>query len=327
SVYDILQTSDSCYFLVGEGNNSNWGDGAITKMDQSGEIKWSKFYNESKCFYQALEISDDEIMIGGLSRLDQAPNSTTIDLFKINHNGDSLWLKQYGDIHIFSYLSLQNTFDGGYILASTRALWGEDDNIYLQKVDSMGNLEWFKLYGEEFYSDYATSVVQTSDSGYMMTGYKENSGLYLLKTNHYGDSLWEKSFNTDTTSTKGYCLIKTADDHYAVIGEELEQYYPGFSDLIFLKADQEGLVTGLNIERKRNEVIVAPNPNQGDFYVQLSEGDREIMIFDMNGVLVFKQKTSKYDGPTVKIANLKQGTYLIQIKSQKATRVAKVVVL
>lgn len=325
-VYEILQPSDSCYLLFGKGSNSNLGKGAITKLDQSGEIMWSKFYSESKCFYQALEISDDEILTGGLSREDEEPNSTTIDLFMINYSGDSLWLKQYGDIYFFSYLSLQKTFDGGFVLASSRTLWGEDSDIYLQKVDSNGNMLWNKLYGSDNYSDVARSVVQTSDSGFMITGYKDFFGMYLLKTNQYGDSLWQKSFNTDTTSTQGYHLIKTSDDHYAVIGEETGIFYPGYSDLIFLKADQEGLVTRITEIKKEKEITIVPNPNRGDFHLQLLNGDREVMIYDLSGRLIFDQKIN-HDVPTLTINGLKPGSFVIHIKSRKYHRTARLLVL
>lgn len=342
-IYNILPTADSAYLLAGYEDYDS--KAVLRKMDQSGELIWTKSYGFSKIFYEMIELSGDRIMVGGLSRLNEAPWSTSIELFMTNHNGDSLWVKQYGGVYIYNALSLQNTYDGGYIFSATKELAFEDANIYLHKVDSLGNTQWTRVFGtfsKNYFQDISRGVVQTPDSGYMLTGrkymskgefrqaqlpWKGNSGMFLLKTDQHGDSLWEKSFDTDTTRTSGYGLIKTADDHIVLCGEELSPYAPATSNILLLKVDQEGLITNLAELKTREKITITPNPNQGNFRVNILDGDRELMIFDMTGRLILKQKINPHESESFQVTDLNKGSYLIQIKSAKAYRTAKVLVL
>jgi hypothetical protein len=323
TIHHVLQTTDSCFFLVGR--DSTYWNAVIMKLDQSGELKWSKSYGFSKCFYEVVEISGDQIMVGGLSKMSEPPFSTTIDLFWTNPEGDSLSVIQYeGDI--IDYLCLRRTFDNGFILsASTEIIYGKRD-MYLHKIDSLGNTQWIQLFGDEYTYDYAYSVVQASDFGYVVTGKKEGMGLVLLKTDQYGDLLWEKSYGNQSYVTKGYCIKNTADGHFVVVGEEAKSQYSSESDMLIMKTDEDGVITNVSESRKENTLMISPNPNHGNFYVQITEGDRELTIFDLHGKTVLKQKITMNNGPSLLIDNLKRGNYLIRIRSDKTSRTAKVVV-
>jgi hypothetical protein len=341
-IYNILPTADSAYLLAGYENYNS--EAVLRKMDQAGELIWTKSYGFSKIFYELVELSGDRIMVGGLSEMNELPFSTTIELFMTNHSGDSLWVKQYGDAYIYSNLSLQNTYDGGYIISATKTLAFGDGNIYLHKVDSVGNTQWTKVFGtfgKNYFQDISHGVVQTPDSGYMLTGEKYmlkgefrqahlpgkgNSGMFLLKTDQHGDSLWEKNFDTDTTRTSGYGLIKTADDHIVVCGEELSPS-AATSNVLLLKVDQEGLITNLAEVKNQEKIAISPNPNQGNFRVNILDGDRELMIYDLTGRLILKQKINPHESESFQVTDLNKGSYLIQIKSAKAYRTAKVLVL
>lgn len=96
--------------------------------------------------------------------------------------------------------------------------------------------------------------------------------------------------------------------------------------MILLKADQVGLITGITEVKEENKITISPNPNQGDFRVNLLDDDHEIMIFDLTGRLTLNQRISPLDGESLKISNLKQGNYLIRIKSDRAYRKTKVLV-
>nr|NQU90866.1 T9SS type A sorting domain-containing protein [Bacteroidota bacterium] len=317
----IMQTHDSCYFLVGYDSIA-----VIRKMDRTGELLWTKHYGFCRDFSVSLEISSDNILVGGLSEMPEPPYSTTIELFMTNHNGDSIWLKQYGGIKIYHYLSLERSFDKGYIMSASEALMFEYPNMYLHKVDSLGNTQWIKTFGDEYSFDYARSVVQTSDSGFMLTGDREDLGLVLLKTNQYGDLLWEKGYDYDSISTSGYCLKNTFDDHFIVVGEALN-IYTSSKDILLMKTDYEGLITRISENRNDKKLIVSPNPNNGNFNVHLSKGDIELFIYDLNGTTIFNKKISPFDGPTLRINNLRKGSYLIHIISGQAPRTGKILVM
>ena len=92
----------------------------------------------------------------------------------------------------------------------------ERPNIYLQKVDSMGNYQWSNIFGSQQSFDFAKSVVQSSDSCYLITGDSDDYGLFLLKTDHTGNFLWEKGYDYDSNVTFGNCIQNTFDDHLQI---------------------------------------------------------------------------------------------------------------
>jgi hypothetical protein len=71
-------------------------------------------------------------------------------------------------------------------------------------------------------TDMAYSVVQTSDSGYMMTGQIDNSGtgkydVFLLKTNNIGETLWTKTYDFAENDC-GSSLLQSDDGGYIITG-------------------------------------------------------------------------------------------------------------
>ncbi len=65
---------------------------------------------------------------------------------------------------------IQQTSDGGYILAGRQGIWIGYGKILLIKTDSLGNLEWEKSYGSTS-DDEGNAVSLVSDGGYIITGY------------------------------------------------------------------------------------------------------------------------------------------------------------
>jgi hypothetical protein len=109
---------------------------------------------------------------------------------KTNSQGDTLWTRTYGGSSTDWAYSVQQTADGGYILAGFTYSFGAGTstypNMYLVKTNNLGDTLWTRTYGGSNY-DYATSVQQTADGGYIVAGYTESFGagyadFYLVKT-------------------------------------------------------------------------------------------------------------------------------------------------
>ena len=74
--------------------------------------------------------------------------------------------------------------------------------MLLQKTDSLGQTQFAKFIGSPYESE-AYSVKQTTDSGYILTGYTTNDNTYqhyvsLVKTDINGDTTWTKQFTGST---------------------------------------------------------------------------------------------------------------------------------
>ncbi len=87
-----------------------------------------------------------------------------------------LWTQTYGGSgNEYSY-SVQQTSDGGYIIAGHTESFGAGEyDIYLIKIDLSGNTVWTQTYGGSA-NDRGYSVQQTSDGGYIIAGVTESFG-------------------------------------------------------------------------------------------------------------------------------------------------------
>jgi hypothetical protein len=120
--------------------------------------------------------------------------------------------------------NIQQTTDGGYILAGrTNQLGAGAKDMYLVKTDSTGVISWAKSYGA-IANEYAYSVQQTSDGGYVMVAWTNSfSGVdsalnvYLIKTNSTGVLTWSKVIGNSQWD-HGSDVRQTTDGGYIVCG-------------------------------------------------------------------------------------------------------------
>lgn len=93
--------------------------------------------------------------------------------------------------------SLKQTTDEGFVIAGSCDLFGNTD-FSLYKVDSIGNFQWHKPYGDNA-NQVAMDVQIMSDGGYLLTGFGSDfpSGDFngwVVRTDVNGDTLWTKKY-------------------------------------------------------------------------------------------------------------------------------------
>ncbi len=115
------------------------------------------------------------------------------------------------------------TFDHGYAIAGTTTpSSGGQTNFYLIKTDSVGNAEFHFAYGGSGI-DQANSLVQLSDSGFLIAGYSNSfnpTGDYdacLVRTDKQGNSVWTKTIGTSDWDFV-YDIQPTIDGNYILAG-------------------------------------------------------------------------------------------------------------
>lgn len=129
--------------------------------------------------------------------------------------------------------------------------------IWIAKTDSLGELQWVKHYGGALPYCIGSShnVAQvTSDSGVIITGYRENENdgavkLLLLKLDSKGDSVWVRTYDREDGGTEYYYFIRTPgkDSSYwplarNIVGREVvETSDKGFLVLAELNTDSTAL--------------------------------------------------------------------------------------
>lgn len=109
----------------------------------------------------------------------------------------TLWQKTYGGANndgsgVFYAVSIQETSDGGYIVAGRTSSFGAGGgDVWIMKLDSNGNVLWQKTYGGAD-GEWAYSIQETSDGGYIVAGETLSFGaggsdVWIMKLSPNGD--------------------------------------------------------------------------------------------------------------------------------------------
>lgn len=102
----------------------------------------------------------------------------------------------------FDFQCIQETFDGGYVLAG-RTL-NNNGEVYITKLDSIGTIEWVKIFDGPGV-EKGTYIEQLPDSGYIVNG-QYDGGLtaksWLIRLDVFGDTLWTRILSAGSGATK-----------------------------------------------------------------------------------------------------------------------------
>jgi len=186
--YSVQQTSDGGYIITG----NRYGGVYLIKTNANGDTIWTKTFGGTGNGYSVRQTSDGGYIIAGYTSSFGA-GGYDVYLIKTNANGDTIWTKTFGGTGNDCGYSVQQTLDGGYIIAGYTSSFGAGGyDVYLIKTDANGNAVWTKTFGGND-NDYGRSVQQTSDGGYIITGYTASFGaggsdVYLIKTDANGNT-------------------------------------------------------------------------------------------------------------------------------------------
>ena len=188
---DIVQSPDGGYIAVGTTASNNQqvtgnhgGDDVwVVKTDSDGNLQWQKCYggSSSEEGNSIRNTSDGGYIIAGSAASnngDVSGGHGTNDFWvlKITAAGAVSWQKCFGGNSFEWAQDIQQTTDGGYIVAgSTHSTVGDvsgnhgGEDAWVVKLDASGNLQWQRCIGGTG-TDSSRSVAQTQDGGYILVG-------------------------------------------------------------------------------------------------------------------------------------------------------------
>jgi len=250
----VQQTDDGGYIITGIDQYGEGSDVYLIKVNGNGDTLWTRTYGGSGAEggRSVQQTTDGGYIIAGYTA--DSWGLSKVYLIKTDANGDTLWTKILGDSPYGDYSgrSVQQTTDSGYIIAGyTNVGGGGSYDVYLIKTDDRGALLWSKTYGEtgSAYADFAHSVQQTIDGGYIIAAQTQSfggAGSYdagLIKTDGNGDLLWAKTYGSSGVEL-GSSVQQTTDGGYILVGQ-------GFGDVYVVKTEPElaaFVVTPSNID-------------------------------------------------------------------------------
>mgnify|MGYP003335654201 CR=1 FL=1 len=213
----VQQTSDGGYIVAGEswsndgnvtGNHDTTGtncDYWVVKLDGSGNLQWQKSFGgidyDSGGYIQ--QTSDGGFILAGQSLSNDGDvsnhhgfsGSGDYWIVKLDVIGNIQWEKSLGGYDNEGATEIKLTIDGGYIITGfSYSVDGDvtgnhgSQDYWIVKLDGSGNIQWQKCLGGT-YDDFAQSIQQTSDGGYVIAG-ETNSNDGDVTGNHGQFDSW-----------------------------------------------------------------------------------------------------------------------------------------
>ncbi|MQY70975.1 T9SS type A sorting domain-containing protein, partial [bacterium] len=342
----VCQTPDGGYVITGYTYSfaTGFGDVYLVKTDESGDTQWTKTYGGSigeDWGISVKEAPDGGYIIAGIT-WSFGTGGWDVYLLRTDAWGDTLWTKTYGGEDNEYALSIQETSDGGYIIAGWTEPFESGDayNAYLVKTDSDGELLWEKTYGTEG-RDYGHSVCEAHNGGYVVAGctYSVGAGdLYLIKTYDNGDTLWTKTYG-GAGEDWGATICRTSDDGYIITGGT-NSFGAGGVDVWLLKLEPD---VGIEEKKPSQELPLVfeadPNPFAEQTSIRYSlpkASDVHIAVYDPLGrkvrtLLDSPQSpgahTLTWDGKDDAGEPLSAGVYFLRFQSESCAQTARLVMV
>lgn len=202
------QTADGGFILTGltDYTGSNGYDASLIRTDGNGNVVWRSAYGGSNndMGSMVLQTADGGYAIAGTTYPSGGSYSEAY-LVKTDSSGNEDWEQTYGSDSDDWANAVQQTADGGYVLAGGKYDPDNGDmDAYLVKTDRSGVEQWGYRYGGHD-DDWGSAVLQTADGGYLFAGgsYSYGSGdcdICIMKVDSTGGYAW------------GYIYGGTSDD-------------------------------------------------------------------------------------------------------------------
>ncbi len=203
AIQSLVQTKDGGYVCVLNGKNKNdYSDVYVVKIDKNGNSVWSRSVGgESTDFPHAVITTKDEgFAILGTSHSFNNLNNADMYLVKIDKDADLLWSRVIGDTSgSESGYDLLELADGSLIAAGRSSTLGVGyDDVYMAKVDAVGNLIYTKTLGTEK-ADIASAIALKTDGSFVVGGYAD----FYSGTASYEMMLLKFDINSGICSSTG----------------------------------------------------------------------------------------------------------------------------
>ena len=250
--WSTQQTSDGGYIVAGASNSTNGDvtgnqgsyDYWVIRLDASGTMLWERTlggsaHDEARSVQQTL---DGGFVVAGWSHSsdgDVTANKGDSDFWvaKLDDSSNLIWENSFGGSGQERAYNIQQTMDGGFIIAGSTASNNGDvtgnkgmgDN-WLVRLDASGNLLWQRTYGGNQW-DEAWSVVETPDGGFVVAGHTwSNNGdvtgnkgavdWWITRLDASGNLIGQRTLG-GTNIEVPFSIRQTSDDGFIIAGYSL----------------------------------------------------------------------------------------------------------
>ncbi|MCF8403899.1 MAG: T9SS type A sorting domain-containing protein [Bacteroidales bacterium] len=278
--YTVHQTFDGGYIITGSITSDIWNaDVCLIRTNGSGETLWIKTYGgiNNDAGIDVKQTADNGFILSGYTT-SYGAGGYDVWLIKTNSIGDSLWSKTFGGTNNEFGNSVIQTADNGYVvIGSTESYGSGSSDFWMIKTNSVGDSLWSKTYGGN-YNDIAFSGEQTSDDGFVLTGYTQpagfnNADVWLIKTDHLGEMEWSQTYGGNQNELAN-SVQQTYDEGYIITGYT-NSFGAGAQDVYLIKTDMFG-------DTIWTKTFGGASNDVGNFVIQTAESDFIVCGFNFS---------------------------------------------
>jgi hypothetical protein len=288
-VFSVSRTGDRGYIAGGRSESFSEGgrDVYVIKVDNDGDKEWEKIFggekeDEANCVIQTM---DGGYLVAGMT-FSSGAGGGDVYLLKLNKNGELEWEKTYGGKAKDFANHVEQTDDGGFIVAG---FGGEKQDIYVLKLDEHGNVVWEKMLGGNNF-DVGNCIISTADKGYVIAGITQPEAggkvdVYIVKLNNKGDVRWEREIGGKTHS--GSQGVKQLEDGGYIVVGTTKNNENGIDNVFLLELDPEGNTRWMKTFGGKHiaygNAVVSPRPGlyvfTGYIYTKKNKEDYDCSIY------------------------------------------------
>jgi len=327
AAYSVQQTSDGGYIVAGYTRSfgAGYADVFLLKTNASGNLQWAKTFGGSNwdVAVSVQQTSDGGYIVAG-ETASFGVGSYDVFLLKTDATGNLQWFKTFGGSNGDYARSVQQTSDGGYIVAGGTESFGAGGDVFLLKTYASGNLQWAKIFGGSYF-DWALSVQQTSDGGYIVAGGTGSFGAggsdaFLLKTDANGNIgtcaiVGSPTPAVDTPSPTVTSPTPTLTSPTPTVTT------PSLTITSPTLVINEPCPLSISEEQRFDECF-ADVLRVGKGHITVSSmGEFRVKVYDVSGNVV-----KDVEGKGELRISLKKGVYFVEVLSKEIKRVERVIV-
>jgi PGF-CTERM protein len=196
------------------------------KTDAEGIEQWNRTFggDSNDWLYSFQQTFDGGYILSGDTR-SFGNGSSDFWLVKTDNNGVELWNRTFGDDDYDRAYSVQQTSDGGFIMAGVRrSPDGNGFDCWLVKTDTEGVELWNRTFGHDE-DNTPHFILQSPDGGYIIAGETGSSGtgsydMWLVSTDPDGYVQWEMTFGGTGQDDVARSVLLAPDGGLVVAGDK-----------------------------------------------------------------------------------------------------------
>ena len=231
----ILQTNDGG-FLIADLYSTR-----IVRLNSTGDIVWERRYEADSWSHfrsDIVQTTDGGFVVVGRSGVSDGL------VLKMNADGSVSWEKRLTGVSRLN--SVQQTANDDYIIGGTFLGGVGDDDAWLGRLDSAGNLLWQTQYGLPAFEEGVSDIRVASDGGFLVAGHIDSAvpsgDFWVFKTDANGVIQWQKRYSSGGGYERATEIELTAGGGFVVGGTS------SITNSLIIKSAIDGEIPGFSID-------------------------------------------------------------------------------